>query len=149
LVTSGPDLVIPERFVLVDQPMLQSPWTELRWTWGYLRDVMVNIAGFIPLGFFLYACWLERQWPQPMIAAVLICTATSLAIELIQAYLPTRNSGVTDLFTNTFGTYLGAMSYRFLRRAILLRLDGFVDLRVCGRKDVRCKAKSENLVTAK
>lgn len=115
LVSRGPNLYIPQHFVLLDQPMLQSPWTEFRWTWGYWLDVIINIAGFVPLGFFFYAYLLERHGRVAVMTTVLIGAATSLTIELLQAYLPTRNSGLTDLFTNTTGTYFGVVLYRVVQ----------------------------------
>jgi len=111
-VSRGPDLYIPLRFILLDQPMLQSPWAEFRWTWAYWLDLAINIAGFVPLGFFFHAYLSKQHRPWAVTTSVLVGAVTSLTIELLQAYLPTRNSGVTDLLTNTFGTYIGAVFHR-------------------------------------
>jgi hypothetical protein len=108
LTSQGPNLYIPRRFVLMDQPMLQSPWTEFRWTRSYWLNAVINVAGFVPLGFFFCAYLSARGRPAPMITSVMVGAATSFTIELLQAYLPTRDSGITDLFTNTLGTYVGA-----------------------------------------
>lgn len=110
--SEGPNLYIPPRFVLVDQPMLQSPWTEFRWTRSYWLNALINVAGFVPLGFFFCAYLSARGSPAPMITSVIVGTATSLTIEILQSYLPTRDSGITDLFTNTLGTYFGVALYR-------------------------------------
>jgi len=107
----GFDLHMPERFVLLDQPMLRRPGEEFRWTWGYWRNVAINIAGFVPLGFFFCALLSQRRRTAPGLTSVLIGATTSLTIEILQAYLPTRNSGVTDLLTNTFGTSVGVVLY--------------------------------------
>ena len=109
----GPDLYIPKRFSLLQQPFLKPFWEEYTADWDYLRDTMMNVVGFVPLGFLLFAYWtLERPTKSATIATIAGGLAVSLTIEVVQWYLPTRNSGTTDLFTNTLGTFLGAEIHR-------------------------------------
>ena len=51
-VASAPDLLIPERFLVVHKWFLEPFWKEFRPVWSYWKDVGINVAGFIPLGFF-------------------------------------------------------------------------------------------------
>jgi hypothetical protein len=105
---SATDLVIPERFFVFHEPFLERPWNEYYPGWPYWKDIGVNIAGFIPLGFFFYAFFsMVRRVKHPAALTIAFGFMVSLTIEVLQAYLPTRNSGMTDLITNTFGTILG------------------------------------------
>ncbi len=109
----GVDLYIPDRFTILHQLFMEPPWKEYRPTWSYWKSNLINIAGLIPLGFFFYAYWSSvRPIPRAGLVTILLGTTVSLTIEILQAYLPTRNSGVTDLFTNTLGTAIGVMLYR-------------------------------------
>ena len=114
-VSSGPDLVAPHRFKVVDQLLFESPASEFRSQPGYLNSAVWNVAGFVPLGFALTLYWsmvwdIRRTWP----IVVGMGTAVSLTIEYFQSFLPTRFSGVTDLFTNTAGTFIGVMLCRWI-----------------------------------
>jgi VanZ family protein len=111
---SGPDLDIPQKYAVLGQIVLESPWSEFRRSQsGYLRAIVKNIVGFVPFGCCFYAYFsLVRQARQAALATVILGFAVSLTIEVLQAFLPTRDSGTTDLITNTLGTYLGVLSYR-------------------------------------
>jgi VanZ family protein len=113
--TAGhPDLslYIPSRFSLPYQPFLKPFWREYEFSWAYLETSLLNVIGFVPLGFFFYAYWSSAK---PIKAAALVTVAlgfaVSLSIEILQSYLPTRSSGTTDLMTNTVGTFLGVKLY--------------------------------------
>lgn len=112
-IDSATDLVIPKRFFVLHQWFLERPWDEFHPRWSYWKDVAINIVGFTPLGFFFYAYFCQvRKVAHPAALTIVFGFAVSLTIEVLQAFLPTRNSGMTDLITNTLGTAVGVMAFR-------------------------------------
>jgi len=112
-----PDLILAQRFQIPEKPMLQPAWKEFSLTWEYLADVLRNIAGFIPLGIVFYAYFLLGRIPaRAALLTVLIGASTSTMIEILQAFIPQRYSGTTDIVTNTLGATLGVM---LLRRNVI------------------------------
>jgi VanZ family protein len=104
------DLVIPERFFILHERFLELPWDEYHPGLAYWKDVAINILGFVPLGFF-YSLYLSSVRHTKTVAGLTITLGfvVSLTIEILQAFLPTRDSGVTDLITNTLGTCAGVL----------------------------------------
>jgi hypothetical protein len=112
---SGVDLYIPERYKVMDKFFLEPFWTEFSTSRSYWEAVVQNIVGLIPFGFCFYA-YLAAVLPIKRAALVTVAlgTVVSLTIEILQFFLPTRESGTTDLFTNTLGSWVGVASYRLL-----------------------------------
>jgi hypothetical protein len=107
------NLTIPSRFFILDEQFLQRPWKEFRNDGHYWKDVAVNIAGFVPLGLVFFACFsLAGRMKHPAAWTILLGFTVSLTIEIGQAFLPSRNSGMTDLITNTLGTAIGVFLFR-------------------------------------
>lgn len=123
--TSGIDLYIPEQFLVVNHLLLEPPWSEMYTSHSYLKDCAINIAGFVPLGFLLtaYLAVVTRA-KRPALAAIFIGGSLSFLIEVLQADLPTRYSGMTDIITNTLGTAIGAVLYRAVADEIKKRFAG-------------------------
>jgi len=110
---SGVNLYIPETYKVMDKIFLEPVWTEFRMSQDYWGAALKNIVGFIPLGFCFYA-YLATQLAvrrTATLVTVALGATVSFTIELLQALLPTRESGTTDLITNTFGTWIGLESY--------------------------------------
>ena len=106
----GYHLVIPPRFEVLKKTILVPPWEDFRFNRSYLMDILTNILGFIPFGFFLSAyLWMRKAQPnfRLLLTTTVIAGCISLSIELIQIYLPTRSSQLTDVITNIFGTAIG------------------------------------------
>jgi VanZ family protein len=125
-VRDGINLNIPERYELVDQVFLERPWREYRVSSTYWLDIIINIVGFIPLGWCFYDYLTRvRRIKRATLVTIATGTAASLTIELLQSVLPSRSSGMTDLFTNTLGTYLGVLLWRI---GLIQRLIAMVGL---------------------
>jgi len=109
------DLFIPPVFRAPVKPVLAPPWKVREYDLSFWVDVAVNILGLIPFGFTLSG-WLRRDGGRkrsPVTVLVVLAGAgISLLIELLQVFLPTRDSSLTDFMNNTLGTYIGAMLFR-------------------------------------
>jgi hypothetical protein len=107
-------LLIPERYHVLRKRVLELDPIGM----SDLDDIAVNILGFMPFGFIVYT---YRRLVKPdgrvrnVIWAVCAGALLSLAIELTQAWLPNRTSSINDIFTNTLGTFLGALLARKLQ----------------------------------
>jgi glycopeptide antibiotics resistance protein len=112
---SGLNLEIPEKYAVLDQIALEPFWKEFSMSQSYWNSALKNIVGFVPFGFCFFACLSAHGFKRPAWTTVILGTLVSLTIEVLQAYLPTRDSGTTDLFTNTLGTYFGVITYRVAR----------------------------------
>jgi hypothetical protein len=124
-VASATDLLIPERFLVFHKEFLEPFWKEFRPGWSYWKDVGINVVGFIPLGFFFCSYFsLVRRIEHPALVTIAVGFLVSLTIEVLQAFLPTRDSGTTDLITNTFGTCLGVILYGWSMRHNCLTRSG-------------------------
>jgi hypothetical protein len=123
---SGIALNIPERYVVVNKTLLSFPVSAAilddSYLAGFVDDVLLNIAGFIPFGFALRGLLSDRIGPRRASAFTLAAGfALSLAIETAQVFLPTRDSDITDVVTNTLGTWLGILLHRLWLRHPVVR----------------------------
>jgi VanZ family protein len=109
------DIVIPSVFRAPKKGILVPPWRVQKFDRSFWKDVFVNILGFIPFGFAVYA-WArkggERKVAIAMGTTLLLGAAISLFIELLQVHLPTRDSSLTDVMNNVLGTFIGARLFR-------------------------------------
>jgi VanZ family protein len=81
-------------------------------SWSYRNNVLINIGGFVPLGIFFCAYFSSvRRFDRAVLATIVLGGVFGLTIEVLQAFLPTRDSGMTNITTNILGTGIGAMSY--------------------------------------
>ena len=82
-------------------------------------DVLTNILGFIPFG-FSFSTYLRTRKPRSnlrlLLMSVIIAGCISLFIELIQVYLPTRNSQLMDVIMNILGAAIGIVIFLRIAR---------------------------------
>ena len=90
---------------------LKLNWIPFRGMIGDLKNSILNVALFLPLGMFLPVLWKKYR---VMKRTVLFGFGLSLTIELLQI-LTLRATDVNDLITNTLGMALGFLLSRCVR----------------------------------
>jgi VanZ family protein len=105
-------LRIPRYFQPLQREILIPPWKDLQFKRSYLLDMLVNCLGFVPFG-LLFSAWSSRSFGSSLHRAVLFTvafsTALSLSIELLQAWIPLRDSQMMDVLMNTSGAVVGSL----------------------------------------
>lgn len=77
-------------------------------------DIVTNILAYLPVGFFVAAILRSyMRLRRAVLWAMLFGLIFSLAMEVLQMFLPSRISSNLDILTNAIGTVLGAMLFRF------------------------------------
>jgi hypothetical protein len=113
------DLMMPAKYFVLHPAFLGPLWDQFHdsgaaWRrWSYWKDIAVNVAGFIPVGFVFMAYFSSvRNLQRSALVVIMVGFVLSFTLEALQYFLPTRDSGMTDLVTNTTGTAIGVVLYR-------------------------------------
>jgi len=113
------DLEIPARMQVLEKKILAVPWSNFNFNRSFIIDTLVNLIGFIPFAFILSATLIRVGGAfekHGVLITVAFCFLVSLALEILQAWMPSRSSSMLDLVLNTLGGWTGAFAYRFFSR---------------------------------
>jgi VanZ family protein len=101
-----------------------DPLTILLHSWDFelnrfiLRDIAVNVALYLPLGFVAYLAFRRtRRRVTPILLAAFLGCALSCAVEMAQAFEPDRHTSLVDVATNTLGAIAGAVGAMLAERS--------------------------------
>jgi hypothetical protein len=104
-------LTIPGRYVVLDRTVLGNPGM-VPHSARAATDVVLNVLLFVPFGFLAFFSFTSASGNDRIRTAILATLAgalLSMAIEVGQVWLPTRDSSLRDLAYNTVGTGVGAL----------------------------------------
>jgi len=111
-VTRIQKLNIPTSFLILEKRFLSPPWRYFKANKSFLMDFIVNLLGFIPLGFILCALCIQSRGifqKKAILFSLILCFLISLCIEIAQAWIPSRSSLALDIILNTISALIGAM----------------------------------------
>ena len=106
------NLKIPSRMPILKKKFLSSPWERNNFGKRQIEDIVLNLLGFIPLGFAFTLTLRELGGGFVKKAAYVtffICILVSLIIETAQTWILSRSSSQLDLMCNTAGSVIGIM----------------------------------------
>lgn len=94
-----------------------------------LSDRLVNVLLFLPLGFgFTGLLQTKRLGTTAKLTTVLIVSAgLSFTVEVLQAFLPSRSSSLSDILTNSLGGFSGFLCFHLWRFQILSSLLALIE----------------------
>lgn len=111
------DLKIPSMMQILDKRILSLKLDRFNLNSGFIKDLIINFAGFIPLGFIFIATFVKAGGffeRHSALITVILCLTVSLTIEISQAWIPSRSSDCLDSILNILGALLGVIAYKFL-----------------------------------
>ena len=93
------------------------------------RDIVVNIALYVPAGVTGHLAFRRfgKMWLS-LAAPVLICTVWSASIEMIQLFVPGRDTSALDLATNMIGSIIGVILAVALEDILVLRRSRLISM---------------------
>lgn len=117
------------------RPRINDIWHNFTPFWSYktyfsgedsslLPEIIMNIVGFIPLGFLIGASFQKLKWWQAILTGCLV----SFSIESIQYFFKLGIAEFDDVFNNTLGVAIGYSLYaltQFLRNKISINKSPF------------------------
>ena len=109
-------LEIPSRMQVLETKSPGATLARFGFNRSFIADMIINFFGFIPFGFILFATLIrfgETFEKHGVLITVAFCFSVSLALEIVQAWIPSRSSHMLDLLLNTLGGWLGAVGCRF------------------------------------
>lgn len=114
----GLDLIVPAWIKVLQARALSWPRREKLERSSGVKDMVVNFTGFIPLGFLIIATLgrlggIRVRWI--LLIALLAPFSFSLGIEIVQVWIPSRDSSMLDLILNTLGGWMGVLLFRMIR----------------------------------
>lgn len=110
-------LTIPSTFKALRRATVVRFWRDMDWDKGALKDILVNILGFVPFALCMMIFLIGNRHLSPRRAAFLTILAgavLSLIIETNQMGLPTRTPSSLDLLCNTAGAAVGIFVFRII-----------------------------------
>ena len=120
--TAGNDaLNIPKKMQLLEKKILVPPWQEFKFQQNNIEDILLNVIGFMPLGFFLFTTLNKRDgnsMKHGILITAILCFFVSLFIEIVQAWIPSRSSSMIDLISNTLGGWIGSITFKNASRKV-------------------------------
>ena len=107
---SAMDLVVPRRPVALANHGVLQPLADLEADDSFIRDAVINVFGFMPLGLALALALQGWPWKRRSIFPVAVSLAALLSgtIEIGQLWLPSRDTSILDFGFNVFGAAVGA-----------------------------------------
>lgn len=77
----------------------------------FIRDVVINIALYVPVGMSAYFVFRRSHniWPG-LLLPVLFGAVVSMSVELLQLFIPERHCSSLDVVTNVIGSVLGVIA---------------------------------------
>jgi hypothetical protein len=110
----GLDLMIPQWRKVLQRNVLSWPGADRFGSVSLVEDILTNLFGFVPLGILLMAILARFEggagWTGQLVV-VLIAFSFSLGIEIVQVWIPSRDSSLLDLLLNTFGGIIGVLLF--------------------------------------